>query len=184
VPYLDARWVAAKPDPLGYLKWVRGLAGMTGVGLYLCDPWQWNNPIRDPEAWADYAYNLAQHECAPGTSGSFPSAHLNYEQDDAAGWLLPMLRRWRAHSPRRTTAFVVNAHKWPVYAAVAPAIAGLAVSVVPECFSGSMERVESAAEVQGWAAVGGSSLDVYPMLDGAQLGAEWDGVAFTMGHLP
>lgn len=181
VPFLDARWVGTKADPLAYLKWVRGLAGMTTAGLYLCDPWQWTGPPTDPEAWADWAYDLVQHRCAPGTGGDFPRVDLNYEHDDPE-WLVAMLRRWRAHSPRRTTAFVVQAHKASIYAPVAAVLNTLRVTVKPECWLGEMVRVESSAELEAWQYAGVALVE--PMLDAKQLGAYWMGTAFTMGRLP
>ena len=181
VPYFDARWVAAKSDPLDYLKAWSKAPGMTGAGLYLCDPWQWPGPPTNPGAWADYAYDLVQRKCAPGTSGSFPHVDLNYEQDNPA-WLVAMLQRWRSHEPKRVTSWVVQARKAPIYSAIVPTLNKLGITVKCECYVGNMERVESSAETEAWRAAGATR--VFPMLDGAQLGAYWQGSAFTMGRLP
>jgi hypothetical protein len=178
--YFDGRWIAAKTDPIGYLKSVK----TSSVGLYLCDPHQWpNTGPTDPVAWAKWGYDLIQHHAAPGTGGDWPRVDLNYEQDDPQ-WLLAMLRQWRKNNPHRTTAFVVQANKASIYAPVAQSIAALNVIVKPECFVGNMQRVESSHEIQSWAAAGIPNSLLEPMLDASQLGAFWSGTCFTMGRLP
>lgn len=181
-PYFDGRWLAAK-GPTASLAYLHAVPAPS-VGIYLADPWQWPGPPTDPIGWADWAYDTVQHKCAPGTSGDWPRVDLNYEHDDPV-WLLDMLSEWRRHSPHRTTAFVVQAHKADVYASIAVELALLHVTVKPECYQGAnMQRVESGGEVLAWQQKG---VVVEPMYDASQLGAWWNeasATAYTQGRLP
>lgn len=187
----DARWLAGLADPLQYLARVRNSLG--GAGAYFCaqgadslGAWPSWRTTTGPE-WADWAYDLLQHKIAPGTSGSFPVAHLNPECDDVS-WQLAMLKRWRTHSPKRFTVWSPISHKANVFRPVGPELAKLVDVVAPQCYSGAMERVESSNEVLAWISIGIPPLKVWPFLDGAALGQWWGevggAVVFTQGRIP
>jgi len=196
-PIFDGRWLAGLPKPLEYLNGVRLKIGgpfkMSNPGAYFCaqgtdglGAWPSYNDLSGEE-WADWAYDLLQKKIAPGTSGSFPCAHLNPETDDV-DWQLAMLRRWRDHSPKRLTVWTPVAHKANVFRAVGWELAALDIVVGPQCYVGNMERVESSNEVQAWVDIGIPAKRVWPFLDAADLGAWWGEIAgavvFTQGRLP
>lgn len=192
-PIFDARWLVGLPKPLEFLRDVKTkTAGNPGAffaaqGTDSLGPWPHYNTMSGP-AWADWAYDLLQKKIAPGTSGSFPCAHLNPETDDVA-WQMGMLKRWRAHSPKRLTVWTPAAHKANVFRDVGWEIAALDIIVGPQCYVGAnMDRVESANEVQAWVDIGIPAKRVWPFLDGAALGAWWGeiggAVVFTQGRLP
>lgn len=183
--FFDGRWLAAKTDPLAYLAGVKQL--VRSPGIFLCAQGEgWPSPATMTGAeWAWWAYDLVQHKIAPGTGGAFPLVDLNAEVDDLTGWVIPMLRQWRRHSPRRATALVVCAHKAELFRPVVNDLINLNVIVKPECFvDPGMQRVESSYEVLAWEGIGFPAERIVPCLAGDQLGAWWGGTAFTMGRLP
>jgi hypothetical protein len=58
------------------------------------------------------------------------------------------------------------------------------VRVVPESFSGNMQRVESDRILRDLLVRGIPETSISIFYDAAQLGIDWDGFAFTMGRLP
>lgn len=58
------------------------------------------------------------------------------------------------------------------------------VRVVPQTFTGSMQRFESDVVVRDIVRRGFPETIVSPFYDARQLGLGWDGYAFTMGRLP
>jgi len=182
-PFFDGRWLADKHDPLAYLNSIKKT--FPNPGVFLCAQGEgWPTPsTMSGKQWADWAYEMVQHKIAPGTSGSYPLVDFNCEVDDPS-WVVNMFKRWRTHSPRRTTAWVVECHKAPLYAGIAKVLVDLGIIIKPECFVGNMARVESASEVLSWANIGIPVGRIQPCLDGAALGAWWTGTVFTMGRLP
>lgn len=115
-----------------------------------------------------------------------PRVHLNYEGDDPA-WIDEFLRRFRAHRPTRIALWTMQAHKANVYAdqPVISTLVALRIGIGPQCYVGSPEvRVESASEVQAWAANGVPVAQIDPFLWAADLGGWWQGTAFIAGRLP
>jgi hypothetical protein len=168
---------------LPYLEDVRNRLGSAGV--YLCSQGEgWPSAgTTTPKAWADWAYEEVQKRIAPGTSGQFPRVILNCETHDVA-WILSMLKRWRARSPRRATCWSMEGHQYPLFAGHAQELDALTISVGPQCYSGDMSRrIESGREVQEWGAIVGAER-VVPFLDAKALGDWWRGIAFSMGSLP
>lgn len=186
-PFFDGRWLAEKANPLAYLREVK--KRLPNPGVFLCSQGEgWpSHKDTDPKAWADWAYKLVQLKIAPGTGGSFPLVDLNCEVSDPT-WLITMLKRWRWHEPKRTTAWVAEAHKYPLFQNdFGRQLKDLGIIVKPECFAdvpgAPMSRVESATEVLEWAKIVGVDR-VIPCLDGSQVAHWWAGTAFTMGRLP
>ena len=192
-PIFDGRWLAQLPNPLEFLKGEKTKYG-GNPGAYFCaqgtdslGAWPSHNAMSGP-AWADWAYDLFWHKIAPGTSGDFPCAHLNAETDDV-DWQIAMLKRWRAHLPKRLTVWSPVAHKATLYRAVGWKLASLNIIVAPQCYVGpDNERVDSANEVQAWVDIGVPAKRVWPFLFGSQLGAWWGevngAVVFTQGQIP
>lgn len=58
------------------------------------------------------------------------------------------------------------------------------VRIVPQTFYGNMQRIEGDQVLRDLTRRGFPENIVSLFYDGAQLGAEWDGFAFTMGRLP
>lgn len=187
----DGRWLAQHPNPLVYLNDVKTRLG--GAGAYFCaqgqdslGAWPSHNAMTGVE-WANWVYDTLQKQIAPGTAGGFPVAHLNPETDDV-GWQVAMLKRWRARSPRRTTVWSPVGHKANVFRSVGPQLAELGIIVAPQCYVGNMERIESSNEVLAWIDIGIPAKNIWPFLDGAELGHWWGEVGgacvFTQGRLP
>src|SRR5574337_1610669 len=184
-PYFDGRWLLTKPNPSEYLRGVRAKGFAPGV--YLCsqgDGWPSASSTK-PETWATWAYNMIQKQIAPGTSGSFPKVHLNCETHDPA-WLLAMLKQWRAHSPKRETALVIEGMQGGWFKAVARQISSdLGVTVIAEAFHGNMVRSESADVLIDLVNAQTTLSHAGVCLDAAQLGDWWGvnvpAVAFTQG---
>ena len=154
-------------------------------GLYLCaqgDGWP-GPPQMSGSEWADWAYQKVQKEIAPGTSAGFPLVDLNCEVD-SPGWIKDMITRWRTHSPRRVTAWSMACHKYPLFQGISDTIAKSGFYLKPQAYTGLNERVESSAEVLGWAALGIPAVRIQPFLLADQLGLWWSGTAFTQGGLP
>lgn len=187
-PYFDARWVAAKPDPLGFLKSVRDRTPKQKPGLYLCsqgDGWPSHHELSGAE-WADWAYELVQKKIAPGTRGDFPRVCLNCEIHDPQ-WILEMLTQWRKRNPRRWTSWSMEGHQtgWMMglegfVAAVEPMLD----AVHPQAFRGNMARFESDRVALEMVAAGFPVEKVWCVLAADKLGESWDGVALPQGRLP
>lgn len=191
-PIFDGRWLAQQDKPLEFLRAEKlKLGGNPGAffcaqGVDSLGAWPHWNTMSGP-AWADWVYETFQKKIAPGTSGSFPCVHLNPETDDVP-WQMGMLKRWRAHAPKRMTVWTPVAHKASLFRDVGWEIAALDIIVGPQCYVGDMERVESANEMQAWVDIGIPAKKVWPFLDGAALGAWWGeiggAVVFSQQRLP
>lgn len=190
-PYFDGRWLERMGylASLPYLQKVRAQFGHAGI--FLCSQGQDNlgswlpAGTTTPENWALWANNLVQKAIAPGTGGDFPRVDLNLEAEPA--WVLSTLQAWRKHQPRRTTFLSVQAHKATLFKSLVPQLVELGVVVRPECYVGSMQRVESANEILAWADAGYPLSMIQPFLDGASLGAWWGehgACVFTQGRIP
>lgn len=188
----DGRWLASHAGPLEFLKNVRDeLGGPSGAffcaqGVDSLGAWPRWQDVTGPE-WADWVYDTFQKKIAPGTAGNFPIVHLNPETDDVI-WQMAMLKRWRARSPRRWTLWTPVTHKANVFRSVGYQLAELGVIVGPQCYvDPGMQRVESANEVAAWVDIGVPVANVWPVLDGADLGHWWGevggAVVFTQGRL-
>lgn len=183
-PYFDARWVAAKPDPLGFLKSVRDKGFIPG--LYLCsqgEGWPSHHELSGSE-WADWAYDMVQLKIAPETRGNFPRVCLNNEIHDAE-WILAMLRRWRARSPRRWTSWSMEGHQtgW-MGPSFGETISPFVQAVHPQAFRGDLSRFESDRVALEMVAIGFPVDKVFCVLAADDLGEWWDGVVLPQGRLP
>ena len=116
---------------------------------------------------------------APGTVGT-PGVDLNYEGDNPA-YVAAMLERWRELRPHRDTLWTMQSHKAALYGGIASVLSDARITVAPQCYSGAMVRVESAAEYAAWRVIASR---ISPFYDAAQLGLWWEGTAFTQGRLP
>ena len=112
-------------------------------------------------------FNWEQHE--PGDP-----------EDIAAG-----LEEWRTLQPRVATSWSPEGMQggWMSAEFVARVLA-CRVRVVPQCFVGNMARRESDIVLRNLTRRGFPESSVSMFYDAAQLGAGWDGYAFTMGRLP
>lgn len=189
-PYFDARWVAAKANPLTFLSSVRE-KGFT-PGLYLCsqgEGWPSHDDLSGRE-WADWAYELVQRKIAPGTRGDFPRVCLNCEIH-SADWILEMLLRWRARSPRRWTSWSMEGHQtgWMTSSAsaevlgFAETVAPLLQAVHPQAFRGDLTRLESDRVALEMVAAGFPIEKVFCVYAADDLGEWWDGVVLPQGRL-
>jgi len=179
-PYYDVR------DPridLAYLERERDRG--YSPGLYLCsqgDGWPSAMKMTGPE-WADWAYQTVL-KIAPKTSGTFPRVLLNCETHSAS-WLQSMIKHWRAHSPRRWTAWSMEGHQggW-MTAAFVQTVAPLIDCFMPQAYTGPMLRDESDRVVIDLITRGIPASKIYCMYKASEIGYWWEGCAFTMGSLP
>lgn len=176
-PYFDAR------DPRltrSYLAGVKAEFAKLGVtsspGIYFCsqgDGWPGSSKTA-PKVWAKWAYEKTQQIAGDDKT---LKVILNCETHDVQ-WVVSMLKAWRSHSPRRDTLWSPEGHQAELFRGVKLPN----VQVGPQCYVGNMQRIESASEVQAWAAV--VPVDrIVPVLDASALGGWWTGVAFTQGRL-
>lgn len=175
--YFDLR------DPRLTLPYLREVAGHgLAPGVYAAASW-W--PTLDGPGFADKVSALLEG-VAPGTPGTFPAVCLDIERDDIAGYLLPALRRWRSHRPKRVTDLTIEGHKGGLFSPTQAVLVTAKVRlVVPQAYNGAMDQVwDSAAIVRDLTDAGFPLASVYPFLDAAHLGEWWEGYAFTQGRLP
>lgn len=132
-PYFSVR------DPRVTISYLNGVVGRGfHPGLYACSQgvgW----PSADttaPAEWADWMYEQVKH-IAPGTSGAYPKVMLNCETHDAA-WIVSMLKRWRAHSPRRETYYSPEGRQAGIFSpAQVAAINAMEINVCPQAYRGT-----------------------------------------------
>lgn len=155
-------------------------------GLYLCsqgEGWPSHHDLSG-RAWADWAYNEVQVRIAPGTSGSYPKVHLNCETSDAV-WLVTMLKRWRARSPKRETSLLIEGRKAGIFSPdQVTAINSLGVYVCIELCAGDMTPHPEGFATLPMLRAGFDPLWLYGVYDAKNLPYDWQGVAFTQGRLP
>ena len=154
-------------------------------GLYMCsqgEGWPSHHDLTGKE-WADWAYKEVQR-IAPGTAGSYPKVHLNCETSDAA-WLVAMLTRFRAHSPRRETYLLIEGRKAGIFSPdQVAAINNTVVFICPEFCTGDMTPHPEGFVTLPMLRAGFLSKFLYGVYDAANLPYDWQGVAFTQGRLP
>lgn len=109
---------------------------------------------------------------------------FNLEQQDPA-YIARVLELWRAKHPRVGTSWSPEGMQggWMSPDFVSRVV-GVRVRVVPQCFTGDMTRRESDIVLRDLTKRGFPESSVSMFYDAAQLGAGWDGYAFTMGRLP
>lgn len=153
------------------------------VGVYAVASW-W--PQLGPAAFADQV-NARLAVVAPGSAPDFPAVCLDIERDDIGAYLLPALRRWRAHRPGRVTDLTIEGHKGGLFSpSQVVNVTAKVRFVVPQSYDGAMHGWDSAAMVRNLTDAGFPLAKVYPFLDAARLPdlAWWEGYAFTQGRLP
>lgn len=154
-----------------------------GVGVYASTSW-W--PSLTGPGFAD-AVSDRLAAIAPGSLPDLPAVCLDIERDDIAGYLLPALRRWRTHRPKRVTDLTIEGHKGGLFSpSQVINVAAKVRYIVPQCYDGTMRGWDSAAMVRDLTDAGFPLAHVYPFLDAAKLAqlAWWEGYAFTQGRLP
>lgn len=155
-------------------------------GLYLCsqgEGWPSHSKLTGRE-WADWAYSEVQVRIAPGTSGGYPTVHLNCETSDAS-WLVAMLKRWRARSPKRVTYLLIEGRKAGIFSPEqVAAINATGVYVCIELCEGDMTPHPEGFATLPMLRAGFRADLLYGVYDAKNLPWDWAGVAFTQGRLP
>lgn len=155
----------------------RGLIG----GLY--SAWNWQGYTG---SGADYAQ--ATHEAvkriAPNATPAWPKIQLDDETHDPDR-ITQMMVRWRQLRPQTDTSWTLESMQggW-MPAAFAESIVKLKFRVVPQCYTGNMETVDTLTAARDLTRRGIPDSLVTPFYDAARLPVGWDGFAFTMGRLP
>lgn len=160
------------------------LDGVKAQGLsprfYAC----WNWPEVEHLNGADFAEWVHRRMLAIGWRGN-AAVDLN-DETHSGGRIAGMLARWRQLRPTRSTLWTMEAHQSDLFLGIASAIQNANVDVGPQCYvsvDGKNTRVESASEVVAWSRIVPAAR-VKPFLLADQLGAWWEGCAFTQGALP
>jgi hypothetical protein len=109
---------------------------------------------------------------------------FNLEQHDP-DYIAAVLEKWRAGHKYVGTAWSPEGMQggW-MSPSFVQRVVGARVRVVPQCFIGNMERRESDMVLRDLTKRGFPESSVSMFYDAAQLGAGWDGYAFTQGRLP
>lgn len=159
-------------------------------GLYLCSQGEgW--PSADtmtPVAWADWAYDKVQKQIAPGTAGSFPKVMLNCETHDA-NWVIAMLKRWRAKSPRRETYWSPEGRQAGLFnPAQIQALNDMNIGVSPQAYTGHNQtpyQPHLPGVIDEWLKAGLRANLLWMTWDGAwkPLPYNWQGFVFTQGRM-
>lgn len=184
-PYYSVR------DPRVTLSYLNGVVGRGyHPGLYACSQGTgWPNPTtHSGPAFADWMYDKVQKQIAPGTSGSYPKVLLNCETHDTA-WIISMLKRWRARSPRRETYWSPEGKQAGLFAsAQIAALNDLRVGVCPQAYRGHDQTPYEAhlpGVIDEWIKAGLDSKLLWLTWDGAwkPLPYNWQGFVFTQGRM-
>lgn len=152
-------------------------------GLYLCSQgpgWPMQHDKVTGRVFADWAYDTVER-IAQGDKSI--KVHLNCESSDP-DWLVTMLKRWRAHSPKRDTALLIEGRKAGIFNdSHVRAINKTGVWICPEFFTGDMTAHPEGFVTLPMIRRGFNPATLYGCYDAANLPYDWVGVAFTQGRL-
>lgn len=148
------------------------------VGVYYGHNW---HPGKSPSQIAQMVHTEVRRLNVPKLRVQF-----NWEQHDPAG-IAAGLETWRSLEPKRDTSWNLEGMQggWATHAPFVDRVLKCRVRVVPQAFFGDMERIEGDQVLRDLTRGG----DGFPeagisiCYDGAQVGALWDGYAFTVGRL-
>lgn len=154
----------------------RGLVG----GVY--SAWNWYG---DPRG-GDYArvVDVALRKVAPDATSEWPKVMFDDERHEPTA-LLDWMGVWRDLRPRSATAWTLESMQggW-MGASFVAGVVGYRMRVVPQCYSGNMQAVDTLAAARDLTKRGFPDNLVSPFYDAAHLPIGWDGFAFTQGRLP
>jgi hypothetical protein len=154
----------------------RGLVG----GVY--SAWNW---YAEPSGkrYASIVDQGVRELDLPDTS-TFPKVMFDDERHEPAT-ISELLTAWRTLRPTKDTAWTMESMQggWMPPAFV-KTVVDCRVRVVPQCYSGNMQAVDTLAAARDLTKRGFFDALVSPFYDAAQLPIGWDGFAFTQGRLP
>jgi len=176
-------------DPLTPTVVAQSLAHGSGAGIYLGHAWFPGMSGKQLAEKVNVDYKA--------TKKTHPTAKLrvmfNLEEHEPAK-ILECLERWRVLQPNVNTSWSMEGMQggWmgPVLSAggvpspFVLRVLACRVRLVPQCFVGNMARRESDIVLRDLTRRGFPESVISMFYDAANLGADWDGFAFTMGRLP
>ena len=154
----------------------RGYVG----GVY--SAWNWYGDPTGPE----YAQTVDRllRQVAPDATNSWPRVMLDDERHEP-NTIAALLEAWRGLRRYTDTAWTFESMQggWWDAGFVTQVIAAR-VRLVPQCYQGAMQPVDTLAAARNLTERGVPDALVSPFYDAAALPIGWQGFAFTMGRLP
>jgi len=154
----------------------RGYVG----GVYSASNWYGNPPGGD---YADIVSRALAALNIPVTNG-WPKVQFDDERHEPvtiAAWL----ERWRELHRYHDTSWTLESMQGGWWSpGFVEAVIEAHVRVVPQCYQGAMQPVDTLAAARDLTRRGLPDALISPFYDAASLPIGWDGFAFTMGRLP
>lgn len=153
--------------------------GLKG-GVY--SAWNWYGSPPGGE-YADIV-DRALRAVAPDATNTWPKVMFDDERHEPRA-IEAWLRRWRAVRRNTDTAWTMESMQggW-MDARFVTSVVHAKVRLVPQCYQGAMQPVDTLAAARDLTKRGFPDVLVSPFYDAARLPIGWDGFAFTMGRLP